>query len=99
MESKNGTDYFQNYDFVVKWLAEALEGETLDVFGIKTAPVEEVFAFEPMDLSVKAGRVDVMVRDAEGALFHIEEQRDLKRSDLYRFAAYHFLGAKSGDLG
>ncbi len=99
MESKNGTDYLQNYDFVVKWLAEALEGETLDVFGIKTAPVEEVFAFEPMELSVKAGRVDVMVRDREGALFHIEEQRDLKRSDLYRFAAYHFLGAKKWGPG
>ena len=99
MESKNGTDYLHNYDFIVKWLAEAFKGETLDAIGIKTGHVEEVFAFEPVDIAVKAGRVDVMVRDDAGALFHIEEQRDLKRSDLYRFAAYHFMGAKKWGPG
>ncbi len=99
MQSKNGTDYLHNYDFIVKWLAEALKGQTLDAIGIKTGQVEEVFAFEPVDIAVKAGRVDVMVRDDAGALFHIEEQRDLKRSDLYRFAAYHFLGAKKWGPG
>ena len=99
MESKNGLDYFQNYDFVVKWLAEALKGQSLDAIGIKTAPVEEVFAFEPVDIKVKAGRVDVLVRDNAGALYHIEEQRNLKRSDLYRFAAYHFMGAKKWGPG
>ena len=99
MESKDGTDYLHHYDFTVKWLAEALKGQTLDAIGIKTGKVEEVFAFEPVDIAVKAGRVDVMVRDAAGALFHIEEQRDLKSSDLYRFAAYHFLGAKKWGPG
>ena len=93
MESRNGTNYFQNYDFIVKWIADALKGQTLNAIGLKTAPVEEVFAFEPVDINVKAGRVDVMVRDRTGALFHLEEQRNLKRSDLYRFAAYHFMGA------
>lgn len=33
------------------------------------------------------------MRDTD-ALFHIEEQRNLKRADIYRFAADHFLGAK-----
>ncbi len=99
MESRNGTDYFQNYDFIVKWIAEALKGETLDALGLKTAPVEEVFAFEPVDIRVKAGRVDVMARDSAGSLFHIEEQRNLRRSDLYRFAAYHFMGAKKWGPG
>jgi hypothetical protein len=35
-----------------------------------------------------------MVRDDKGDLYHIEEQRNLQKSDMYRFAAYHFLGAK-----
>ncbi len=99
MEGKNGTDYLHNYDFTVKWMAEALKGETLDAIGLKTAPVEDVFGFKPVDIRVQAGRVDVMVRDTTGALFHMEEQRDLNRSDLYRFAAYYFLGAKKWGPG
>ena len=35
-----------------------------------------------------------MARDEQGHLYHIEEQRNLSKSDMYRFAAYHFLGAK-----
>ncbi len=94
MDSKNGSDYVQNYDIIVKWLAGALRGQTLDVIGVKTGRIEEVFGFEPSDISVKTGRVDVMVRDDKGDLYHIEEQRNLQKSDMYRFAAYHFLGAK-----
>lgn len=97
MKSQNGTDYAQNYDVIVKWLAEALRGETLDVLGVKTGRIEEVFGSEPVDIAVKAGRVDVLVRDDTGAIYHIEEQRNLKKADLYRFAAYYFLGAKQWD--
>ena len=94
MESKNGSQYAQNYDVIVKWLADALRGQTLEAIGVKTGRIEEVFNFEPVDIAVRAGRVDVMLRDEHGNLFHLEEQRNLLLSDLYRFAAYHFLGAK-----
>lgn len=94
METRNGTDYAQNYDVIVKWMADALRGETLDVIGVKTGRIEEVFAFEPTDIQVRAGRVDVMARDETGALYHIEEQRNLRKADMYRFAAYHFLAAR-----
>jgi hypothetical protein len=94
MKTRNGADYTQNYDVIVKWMAEALRGETLEVLGIKTGRIEEVFGFEPVDIAVKAGRVDVIVRDDTGAVYHIEEQRSLRKSDLYRFASYHFHGAR-----
>jgi hypothetical protein len=94
MKSKNGADYQQNYDIIVKWLADALRGQTLEVIGVKTGRIEEVFGFEPSDIAVRAGRTDVMARDDTGALYHIEEQRNLSRADMYRFAAYHFLAAK-----
>lgn len=94
MDGKNGADYAQNYDVIVKWLAGALCGQTLDVIGVETGRIEEVFSFEPSDITVRTGRVDVMARDEKGDIYHIEEQRDLQKSDLYRFAAYHFLGAK-----
>jgi hypothetical protein len=94
LDGKNGSDYPQNYDVIVKWLAGALRGQTLDVIGVETGRIEEVFGFEPSDISVRAGRVDVMVRDEKGDIYHIEEQRNLQKADLYRFAAYHFLGAR-----
>ncbi len=94
MENKNGTQCAQNYDAIVKWLADALRGQTLEAIGVKTGRIEEVFGFEPVDIAVRAGRVDVMLRDEHGNIFHLEEQRNLLLSDLYRSAAYHFLGAK-----
>jgi len=94
MQTQNGMNHAHNYDIIVKWLAEALRGETLDVLGIKSGRIQEVFAFEPVEIAVQAGRVDVMLRDDAGALYHLEEQRNLAESDLYRFAAYYFLGAK-----
>ncbi|MDM8539293.1 hypothetical protein QUF70_21265, partial [Desulfobacterales bacterium HSG17] len=66
----------------------------MEVLGVKTGNIMEVFGFEPVDIAVKAGRVDIMVRDENGILYHIEEQRNLRKSDMYRFAAYHFLAAK-----
>jgi len=47
---------------------------------------------------VLAGRVDIMVRNEEGALFHIEEQRNLSKADMYRFASYYFQDAKNGGI-
>ena len=94
MQTQNGMNHAHNYDIIVKWLAEALRGETLDVLGVKSGRIQEVFAFEPVEIAVQAGRVDVMLRDDAGALYHLEEQRNLAESDLYRFAAYYFLGAK-----
>jgi len=94
MESRNGSDCEHNYDIIVKWLAGALQGQTLEVLGLKTGRIEEVFGFEPAEIKVTSGRVDVMLRDDREHIYHIEEQRNLRKSDLYRFAAYHFLGAK-----
>ncbi|MDM8536696.1 hypothetical protein QUF70_08085 [Desulfobacterales bacterium HSG17] len=94
MTIKSGWDYAHNYDLIVKWMAEALRGETLEVLGIKSGRIEEVFGFEPVEISVKAGRVDVVVKDDTGDVYHIEEQRNLRKADMYRFASYHFQLAK-----
>ncbi|MBF0202664.1 MAG: hypothetical protein HQK66_15455 [Desulfamplus sp.] len=91
--TKNGSYYAQNYDIIVKWIAEVLRGNTLEVLGVQTDRIQEVFGFEPVNISVKAGRVDVIARCENGDLYHIEEQRHLSRSDMYRFASQHFSAA------
>ncbi len=97
MKRQNGATYKQNYDVIVKWFAETLRGETLEVLGVRTGRITEVFGFEPVEITVQAGPVDVLVRDEFGAIRHIEEQRNLCKADLYRSASYHFQTAKQWD--
>ncbi len=99
MKPENGSDYAQNYDIVVKWMADTLRGRTLEVLGLRTGRIEDVFGFEPSDIKVVSGRVDVMARDETGAIYHIEEQRHLGRSDFCRFAAYHFMAVGQWGAG
>ncbi len=87
MDSKNGKDYKQNYDFITKWMAAVLRGETPDFISADIGRIADVFAFEPTDIKVQAGRVDIMVRNTTGGLFHIEEQRNLRKTHMYRFAS------------
>lgn len=94
MKSKNGMDYAQNYDLIVKLMGDVFKGRTLDVIGVKSGLIQEVFGFEPADISVRTGRVDLMLMDDRGETFHIEEQRNLQKKDMYRFAAYHFMAAQ-----
>ncbi len=54
------------------------------------------FGFEPADIAVRTGRVDLMLRDENEAYWHIEEQRNLRKEDMYRFAAYHSSARNSG---
>lgn len=92
--TRNGAEYAQNYDIAVKWIAAALQGQTLDVLGVQTDRIKEVFGFEPVNIVVKAGRLDVIARCENGDLYHIEEQRHLSRADMYRFASQHFSAAE-----
>ena len=71
----------------------------MEVIGVRSGRIEEAFGFEPADIAVRTGRVDLMLRDENGAYWHIEEQRNLKKADMYRFAAYHFTGAKQWGAG
>jgi hypothetical protein len=59
MKTKNGTDYQQNYDIITKWMAAVFRGETLRVLGLDTGRIEDVFGFEPADLAVNTGRLDI----------------------------------------
>ncbi len=94
MEIRNGAEYAQNYDIVTKWVGDALLGHTLSVIGVESGRIEESFGLEPVDIKVQAGRIDLILRDENDVFYHIEEQRNLTRRDLYRFAAYHFLAAR-----
>ena len=92
--AKSGLVFRQNYDAVVKWMGEQFKGKTLEIFGIKTEPIVELFNFEPVNIRIDTGRIDLMFRDKGGALYHLEEQRNMTIKDLHRFSIYHFQAAE-----
>ncbi len=92
--AKENIDYKHNYDAIFKWMASVFTGKTLDVLGIKTGKITEVRGLEPITLQVKEERIDILLKDENGNFFHIEEERNFSRNDIYRFAAQHFLIAE-----
>ena len=75
-------------------MGEQFKGKTLEIFGIKTEPIVELFNFEPVSIRIDTGRIDLMLRDKGGALYHLEEQRNMTVKDLHRFGIYHFQAAE-----
>ena len=90
----DGMDYYHNYDLVINWLSQAFKGQTLKVLGIDTAPIKRVCSFKPVEIAVNSGVIDVVFEDENEKAYHLEEQRNMAESDLYRFATQHFSVAK-----
>jgi len=82
--------YYQNYDLVINWLSQVFKGQTLKVLGIDTAPIKRVCSFKPVEIAVNTGIIDVIFEDENEKCYHLEEQRHMSESDLYRFASQHF---------
>ena len=94
VSGRSGLYLKQNYDFIVKWIAEQFRGKTLEIFDVKTEPIIDVCQFEPVMLRTDTGKLDLVMKDKGGAVYHLEEQRNMKIDDLHRFAVYHFQGAQ-----
>jgi hypothetical protein len=93
-ESDDGMAHYQNYDLVINWLSQAFKGQTLKVLGIDTAPIKRVCSFKPVEIAISTGIIDVIFEDENEKCYHLEEQRHMADSDLYRFASQHFSVAK-----
>ena len=89
-----GIDYQHNFDVIFKWLTNVFTGQTLEVLGISTGKITEIRGLEPVTFQVKEERIDLLLKDEEGRFYHLEEERSVKRQDLYRFAAQHYLIAE-----
>ena len=87
---KNALKYKQNYDAIIKWIAQEFKGKTLEIFGVKTGAIVEVFTFEPVEIKIRTGRLDLMFRDENNEIYHCEEERNLTLDDLFRCGIYHF---------
>jgi len=75
-------------------LIQAFVGQTLNVLGIDTAPIKRVCSFKPVEIAINTSVINVIFEDENKKSYHLEEQRHMTESDLYRFAAQHFSVAK-----
>jgi len=91
---KQGLSYKQSYDAIVKWFCEEFKGKIFDLLGESSEPIEDVFTFEPVEIPMSVGRLDLIFKGSGGSYYHLEEQRNLSKDDLYRFASQHFQTAK-----
>jgi len=57
-----------NYQFI----AQEFRGKTLEIFGVQSANIVDVFTFEPVEIRIKTGRLDLIFRNESGAYFLIE---------------------------
>ena len=86
--------YQLNYDAVTTWFANIFKEKTLDVLGIPTAPIINVYSYKPVDIMISSGMVDIVMEDMDGNAYHIEERRNMTEADLCRFSVYHFSAAR-----
>jgi hypothetical protein len=98
VHGKNALRYQQNYDAAIKYIAQEFRGKTLEIFGIKSARIVDVFTFEPIEIHMQTGRLDLIFRDETGACYHVEEQRNMTEDDFYRCCIYHFQAARQYTL-
>lgn len=91
---KSALKYKQNYDAIIKYIAQEFRGKTLDIFNISSGKIVDVFTYEPVEIRIQTGRLDLIFRDETGACFHCEEQRNMKHDDLLRCSVYHFQAAR-----
>ena len=90
--------YKQNYDAVVKWIAQEFKGKTLKIFGIDSSPIADVFTFEPIEIKIHTGRLDLIFKTIDNENYHFEEQRNMTEEDLFRCSVYHFQSAQKFGL-
>jgi hypothetical protein len=87
---KNALKYRQNYDAVIKYIAQEFRGKTLDIFDVPSGKIVDVFTFEPVEIRMQIGRLDLIFRDDKDTFYHCEEQRHMTYEDLLRCSVYHF---------
>jgi hypothetical protein len=87
---KNALKYRQNYDAVFKCMAQEFRGKTLEIFDVPSGKIVDVFTFEPVEIRMQMGRLDLIFRDDKDNFYHCEEQRHMTYDDFLRCSVYHF---------
>jgi len=53
---RNALNYKQNYDAIIKYIAQEFRGKTFEIFGIQSENIVDVFTFD--EIRITTGRLD-----------------------------------------
>jgi len=70
-------EYLLDQLFSIKYIAQEFRGKTLEIFDVPSGKIVDVFTFEPVEIRMQIGRLDLIFRDDAGACYHCEEQRHM----------------------
>ena len=88
---------YQNYDIVFKDAFSIFQDRALDFLGIRLPKIQYVLDGKLPEITAREQRFDLLFALEDGSILHLEEEVDLSKRDLLRFASYDLhLYAKYG---
>ena len=78
----------KNYDLVFKEAFSILDNKSLAFLGIDLPPIISFLVTEIPEVETTDDMMDLNFRLEDGSILHLEEETDLSRRDLIRFAHY-----------
>jgi len=91
LESDDIVISYNNYDIIFKSLTNMFSSQSLEFYGLKTAPILRA---EPADLpqiKIDERRMDFVFYLVDDTYLHIEFQTTFKKEDMDRFKLYDAL--------
>jgi hypothetical protein len=85
----DATDYYQNYDAVLKEALTLYNNKSLAFLGLDIADVDVPISTEFTTVKVEKSFTDSAFKLKNGTGLHLEWEADISTDDLLRFAAYH----------
>lgn len=79
---------YQNYDQIFKISASIFEDKVIDFLGVDLPKIESFVETEFAEIETKNEMLDFNFRLEDGSILHLEEETDISKSDLIRFASY-----------
>jgi predicted transposase YdaD len=80
--------HHQNYDLVLKEAFSLFHNKSLDFLGLNLPPIISFIETEIAEVETTDDQMDLNFRLGDGSILHLEEETDLTRRDLIRFAHY-----------
>lgn len=79
---------YQNYDLIFKNSLSIFKDGVIDFLGIDLPEIDSFLETEFAEIETKDEMLDLNFRLKDGSILHLEEEADISRKDLIRFASY-----------
>jgi hypothetical protein len=79
---------YQNYDKVFKSSFSIFKNEIIDFLGVDLPKIDAFLETEFSEIETSEERLDLNFKLEDSSILHLEEEADISRKDLIRFASY-----------